>query len=271
MNKISFPIIATGIHFADRQDVFRYVIDNFSAYYDAVDIVRETDNNALILSSHDDAPYFNFCVHKDGGLQDCIEKYLPIFKEYNREPLIYISPASSLFGQDIGLEKFADDAFMFLEDGGVLENYQIPDSVKVEITTDEETFIKVWGDARKDPNDIYGVASIAMVNGMRRFFLDPPTGFNHFATMAFKNGRPVANVVSVYNKNWLLVIGLGTLPEYRKQGLGTALMKDIVERAARLGIKAITLQTETGTYNEKYYEKMGFRTKFNGIYYKIKL
>lgn len=46
-------------------------------------------------------------------------------------------------------------------------------------------------------------------------------------------------------------------------------MKDIVQRARKLGVKAVTLQTETGSYNERYYEKMGFATKFTGVYYKI--
>ncbi|MGI5846208.1 MAG: GNAT family N-acetyltransferase [Alphaproteobacteria bacterium] len=158
---------------------------------------------------------------------------------------------------------------MFLENDNLLMNFQIPESIRVEQTTDEELFIKVWGDARKDPNDIYGVASEEMINGMRNFFHTPPVGLNHFATMAYMNDKPVANVVSVYNKDFLLVVGLGTLPEYRKMGIGTALMKDIVQRAKKLGIKTITLQTESGTYNEIYYKKLGFITKFNGIYYKI--
>jgi GNAT superfamily N-acetyltransferase len=269
VNKINFPITTAGINLANRQDVFRYVIDNFSAYYDSVDIIRESENDALILSSFDNAPYFNFCIHKDGELQDCIKKYLPVFKEYNRTPLIYISPASKLFGQDIGMEKFSNDAYMFLENENILQNYQIPNSVKIDVIEDEESFIQVWGNARKDPNDIYGVASDAMINGMRRFFQSPPIGFNHFATAAYKDGKQAANVVSVYNKDWLLVVGLGTLPEYRKQGLGTALMKDIIERAHNLGINTITLQTEADTYNEKYYQKMGFATKFNGVLYKI--
>ncbi|MCL2330941.1 MAG: GNAT family N-acetyltransferase [Proteobacteria bacterium] len=253
---------------ANRQDVFRYVINNFSAYYDSVDIVQDNDEDGLILSSHDDAPYFNFCIHKDGKLEDCIARYLPMFKKYHRTPLIYVSPASSYYCEQIEFEKISDDAFMFLEDESILSNYPVPDSIKVELTEDEDLFIKIWGDSRRDPNDIYGVASEAMVNGMRHFFKPPKKGFSHFATMAYKDEKPVANVVSVYNKDWLLVIGLGTLPEYRKQGLGTVLMKDIIERAHKLGIKTITLQTETGTYNEKYYEKIGFVTRFNGVYYK---
>jgi GNAT superfamily N-acetyltransferase len=268
MKKVSFPITAAGISFADRQAVFRYVINTFSMYYDAVDVVRENANDALIISTTENEPWFNFCIHKDGDPADCIARNRPLFAEFKRDPLLYISPASSCYGSEIALERFADDAFMFLEDESILENYRAPDSVKVELTEDEETFIKVWGDARRDPNDIYGAASAQMINGMRCFFQTPPDGFNHFATMAYQGGKAAANVVSVYTRDFLLVVGLGTLPEFRKRGLGTALMKDIMERARALGIRAVTLQTEAGTYNEKYYEKMGFITKFNGIYYK---
>lgn len=269
MKKFSFPITAQGINLANRQVAFRYIIDNYSAYYDAIDIIKQSDHDALILSSYDDAPYFNFCIHKDGNLEDCIAKYLPTFKQFNRMPLIYITPASSYFEKELNFEEISNDAFMFLENKEILENHQVHSSIKIEQTTDEEAFIKLWGEARQDPNDIYGIANDEMINGMRHFFQTPPKGFNHFATTAYKENKPVANVVSVYNKDFLLVIGLGTLPEFRRQGLGTALMKDIVERANKLGIKTITLQTEAGTYNEFYYEKMGFATKFNGILYKI--
>jgi GNAT superfamily N-acetyltransferase len=267
--KTIFPIVSPGIKFSNRQDVYNYVIDTFSMYYDSVDIVIKNEIDTLILSSQDNVTYFNICIHKDGELKECIQRNIPIFEKYNREPIIYITPASSYFGKVVGLEIFANDSFMFLENDNILKNFQEPDSVKIEITKDEELFIKIWGDTRKDPKDIYGVASEEMINGMRRFFHTPPSGFNHFATMAYINNKPVANVVSVYNKDFLLVVGLGTLPEYRKMGIGTALMKDIVRRADKLGIKTITLQTEAGTYNEGYYEKIGFETKFKGTYYKI--
>ena len=230
MNQVTFPIQLSGMVLNNRQDVFDYIVNTFSMYYDAVDVVRKNPNDAMILSTTEHEPWFNFCIHKDGDLSDCIARNKPVFQEFNREPMFYISPASSYYGTDIPMEKFADDAFMFLEDESILQNYQPDESVNVELCTDEEAFIKVWGDARRDPNDIYGVASDEMINGMRRFFRTPPAGFNHFATMAYKDGVPAANVVSVYNKDFLLVVGLGTLPEYRKQGLGTALMQDIMRR-----------------------------------------
>jgi hypothetical protein len=59
---------------ADRDAVFEYIIDTFSMYYDAVDIVQVGRNDAMILSGHDPDPYFNFCIHKDGELSECIAR-----------------------------------------------------------------------------------------------------------------------------------------------------------------------------------------------------
>lgn len=263
-----FPIKTNGLTLADRSAMFRYIIETFSMYYDAVDVVLENSNDAMILSTTENESYFNFCIHKDGDLQDCIARNTPVFAEYDRMPLFYISPASSYYGKEIGLEKFADDAFMFLEDETILQNYQPDDSIKIQLCTDEELFIKIWGDSRKDPNDVYGVASEQTINGMRRFFKTPPFGLGCFAVIAYKNDIPAANGISVYNNSFMLNIGLGVLPEFRGLGLGKAIMKFRCEKARELGIKAITLQTESGSRNEKIFEKMGFVTKFNGIYYK---
>lgn len=262
--------MSNKFNFTDRDIVFKFVIDTFSMYYEAIDIVQVKQDNAMILSTRENDPCFNFCIHKDGSLDECIKSSIPIFQTYKRMPLILVTPASSYYGQEIQMEKVMNDSFMFLENKDILQNFSVADDVQVELCTDDDVFIKTWANAWSDPNDVYGAASEVMINGMRRFFEQPPTGFNHFATMAFKNGVPAGTVVSVYNKDFLLVIGLGTLSEYRKMGIGTALMKDIMERAEKLGIKAITLQTESGTYNERYYEKIGFETKFNGIYYKVK-
>ena len=173
----------------ERDAAFRYVIDNFSAYYDAVDIVEEGENDALILSTHDPAPMFNFVIHKNGDLSASMEKYWALFEKYGREPMIYISPASEYYGKELELEKVSTDAFMFLESKEAFENFQIPADVKVEVTENEEEFIKVWAAARDEPNPLYETSQ-ATIDGMRRFFAPPPAGFKHFATAAYKNAVP---------------------------------------------------------------------------------
>ena len=255
---------------ASKEAVYRYIIDHSRAYYNAVDIVEEGADASATLSSFDGDPYYNYVIHKNGDLAASMEKYWGLFEKYGREPMIYISPASEYYGKELELEKFATDAFMFFEDETPLKNFQIPADVKVEVTENEEEFIKVWAAAHSDPGDLYGIASDVEIDGMRRFFAPPPAGFNHFATAAYKNGVPVANVVSVYNKDFLLITGFCVVPEHRGQGLGIALIKDIVKRAHELGVPAVTLQTEAGSRTEEYYARRGFVSRFTGAYYRLR-
>ena len=61
------------------------------------------------------------------------------------------------------------------------------------------------------------------------------------------------------HKHYVLVGGMNP-----KKGVGSALTINCVYDAFDKGVKFIFLQTEKGSYNEKYYNKLGFNTKFVG-------
>jgi len=269
MAKSIFPIHAGGLIFPDRSAVFRYIVDTFRMYYDAVDVVRETSNDAMIISTTENEPYFNFCIHKEGDLSECIARNKPIFEEFKREPLFYISPASSYFGAEIPMKKFADDAYMFLQDESILQDYQPDDSIKVELCEDEELYLEIFAKARSGDGDIYG-APPDVLEGLRKIFNGsrPPAGVKAFALMAYKDKTPAGNVIGVYNQDFMLLNGLGIVPEFRGLGIAKALTKEVIGHAHKLGIHTMTLQTESSSVNEAIYKKMGFATKFNSAYYK---
>ncbi|MCL2439363.1 MAG: GNAT family N-acetyltransferase [Alphaproteobacteria bacterium] len=251
--------------------IFDYVVRSLAAYYFAVDFVCKDADGALLLSSFNDEQYFNFAIHKEGELCDLLGRYMPEFRRFGRRPLVYISPGSSLYGRDVGLPKMSADSFMFLEQPGVLENLSVPEDVKIALNPDEEEFIKTWRAAFCNVDDVYGATSEATVAGMSVFFRAPPAGFSHFTLLAYKNGVPAATAAAVYtdDREFMLVFGLGTVPEFRGQGLGSALMKELMIRARDLGCRELTLQTETGTYNERYYEKIGFATRLRATLYDV--
>jgi len=63
------------------------------------------------------------------------------------------------------------------------------------------------------------------------------------------------------------IMNMYTLKDYQKQGIGTELLKRIVEEAKIRGYKKITLNaTETG---RKLYEKFGFKEVNNGMVFYI--
>jgi GNAT superfamily N-acetyltransferase len=61
------------------------------------------------------------------------------------------------------------------------------------------------------------------------------------------------------------IMNMITFPEYRNQGIGTALFKRIVEEAKQLGYKKITLNTSE--MGRPLYEKYGFKDENNVMVY----
>ncbi len=81
--------------------------------------------------------------------------------------------------------------------------------------------------------------------------------------VGFVDGRPVAIVAIVAAAGALGVYSLGTLPEFRRQGYGEALLRAAAtEVERRTGLKRLVLQSTEAGYS--LYRRMGFRdaTKF---------
>ena len=79
----------------------------------------------------------------------------------------------------------------------------------------------------------------------------------------------VGRLIVDWSQNPILVIDIALLPEYRNNGIGTALMKDIMAEAAKLHW-ATTLHVEIFNPAMKLYERLGFvKTSEQGIYYEM--
>jgi len=75
----------------------------------------------------------------------------------------------------------------------------------------------------------------------------------HVARM---DGRPVAGAIAVKSQMCKGIYGVATNPKYRKRGLGTLLLNQILHDSAVEEI--VGLQVETESYAHKYYRKLGF-------------
>ena len=58
-------------------------------------------------------------------------------------------------------------------------------------------------------------------------------------------------------KNEIRVMDITLLPEYRDRGIGRALMKDVLRKAARVR-KFVSLHVEDSNPAKRLYERMGF-------------
>jgi len=81
--------------------------------------------------------------------------------------------------------------------------------------------------------------------------------------LARVNGVP-AGTTLLYSQFGMGYIDLvGTLPEYRHQGVASALLTQAVSDSQSLGNRWTTLESTTGSNAVRLYEKFGFRTAYN--------
>jgi GNAT superfamily N-acetyltransferase len=75
-------------------------------------------------------------------------------------------------------------------------------------------------------------------------------------------GAPIGVTLTVRTGTTLGIYGVATLPEHRKRGVSTALLRRAVADGRERGAETITLQVTTGSYAESLYRKRGFQPSF---------
>ena len=76
------------------------------------------------------------------------------------------------------------------------------------------------------------------------------------------DGKAVGTALLVLTSGLGGIYAVTTLPEYRKQGIGSSLMARAIIDALTQNHDQITLQVAGGSYAETLYEKLGFVTQF---------
>jgi GNAT superfamily N-acetyltransferase len=73
------------------------------------------------------------------------------------------------------------------------------------------------------------------------------------------DGRVIAIVRGALAAGWLGVTALEVLPEARRRGLGTHVMRGLAEWAAQHGAHSVYLQVDTGNHGAvQFYDRLGF-------------
>jgi ribosomal protein S18 acetylase RimI-like enzyme len=81
-----------------------------------------------------------------------------------------------------------------------------------------------------------------------------------------QNGEPIGRLYTNLTPTALHVLDIALLPEYRGNGLGTRLIKDLMEQARSAGLK-MTLHVEIFNPARRLYNRLGFTEKqVDGIY-----
>ena len=93
----------------------------------------------------------------------------------------------------------------------------------------------------------------------------------HYTGAAFQlilvDGQPAGRLYVARWQDEIRIVDLALLPAYRNQGIGTALLKDLLAEGARAG-KPVTIHVEQFNPALRLYTRLGFvRIGERGVYY----
>jgi ribosomal protein S18 acetylase RimI-like enzyme len=222
--------------------------------------------------------YWNYATQIDvspSQLKKLIESIKFFFLKKNRSPSIYISPFTKpkIISQVLekhGFSPVLKDAWMvFNSDTYIprkINNYTIR---KVKNLEDMEIFIKIfyeaYGGASQD--EPYGALPPEYGQALRYSFNNPKRGVTVIHYIGFTNNDPVGISTLIYSQGYAGIYNVGTSSKYRNMGIGTYMSQVAISEARKQKNSIIYLMTEFGSYVEKFYQKIGFSTKFIGIGY----
>jgi ribosomal protein S18 acetylase RimI-like enzyme len=97
----------------------------------------------------------------------------------------------------------------------------------------------------------------------------------HFADAQFhiveRTHEPIGRLYVHEGPDTTYVMDITLLPPHRNQGIGTALMRQVIQ-AARAGGRRVTCHVEFNNPAKRLYERLGFeRTGEHGVYFEMEL
>jgi len=204
------------------------------------------------------------------GVTSFVEEAIQFFREKQRYPAINItsfSKPNTLSASIIrrGFKVENTDAWMFYEQDPPVVNFPLGFSISMVTTLSEmNIFVDLFDKAHSGADDEpYGKLPKEYGESLLDFFTAPPTDRSVIHYLGYFNGIPVGYATLIYSGRFAGIYNVGTIPEYRKRGVGTTLTLNAVTDALRNGAEIVYLVTEQGSYNEKLYSKMGFNARLH--------
>jgi ribosomal protein S18 acetylase RimI-like enzyme len=85
-----------------------------------------------------------------------------------------------------------------------------------------------------------------------------------------KDGQPIGRLWIDEWRDQIRLVDIALMPEWRRSGIGSALVREVLERGAKAG-KPVTIHVEGYNPALRMYQRMGFEhVDTNGVYYLMK-
>jgi len=93
---------------------------------------------------------------------------------------------------------------------------------------------------------------------------------NHFFYIGSEGSKAIGVALTVVDGGTAGIYAVATLPNYRKKGVSTTIMKKAISDAQAIGCNTITLQVIQDSYVENFYQHLGFKREFTSTMFKRK-
>lgn len=192
-----------------------------------------------------------------------IERVKAFFRTRHQPVQWYPGPSTAPpdLGQHLSAHgwRYVGAAPMMALDGLTIHEEQaIPDDIQITSVSDQEG-LQSWFDTflRTHPADDLGKT----IGWDARFHLGMGRDACWHYYLAWRNGEPIATSILVASAGVAGIHQVSTVPEARKQGIGTAITLATIREARSLGYHFIVL--ESTEMSHSLYQRMGFRECFS--------
>ncbi|HDL75116.1 MAG TPA: GNAT family N-acetyltransferase [bacterium] len=237
--------------------------------------IKRSKRKVLLWSDKIEDFYWNFASKinvSEKEIENSIKQITEFFKKKNRKPVIYVTPFTkprslSKLIQRAGFKLQFKESWMFYKEVNlkftVPKNFTIK---KIKTKKEMKIFVDIFNKAYSgaDPEDPYGPIppeyKEALVDSFKK------NQKNKFTVhyLGFLKNKPIGVATLIYFGKYAGIYNIGTVLDKRKKGMGSSITLKCVLEAQKNKAKFIFLQTEQKSYNEKFYKKLGFSTKFIG-------
>ena len=228
---------------------------------------KKISGSTLLWSDKITDSFWNYaCLINAKQPEELIKEVVEFYKSKNRKPAFYLTPWTKPKNFETILQshrfKLAYKDAWQVYTGSREINLPVNLEIK-EVKTPEEkrVFTETFNKAFSNPDDPYGALPKEYGETLKLTFRK--RYWKNY--IVYSDNAPVATGSLAISGKYAAIYSIGTHPNFRKKGFGTAVVNLCTKEALAKGCEFIFLQTVKDSYNEKLYNKMGFETTFTGI------
>lgn len=243
--------------------------------------IKKLDNGFIAYSdnvtSSDWNYYTNFKAKTVDEFKKCFGQAESIFKELRRKPCLLLSPSTKVSEKVLEYIKanfVKDENSTVMLCKGFEKHYDLPPEFSfrridnnLEKTLFVDTFI--YSKTHVVEGDTYAKLSPNYFKALEQSFNHKGEWqFMHY--LSFYKDKPIGMLSCCVKDKYAGLYGGGTFPEFRKQGVFTNLLHFISQDLKTKGVKYFFGLTRKHSSNEKYYNSLGWKEKYETISYLLK-